>query len=70
MDDGEHRCDVCGTWRPSDQLVAIPPNPLCVEWMCAEGLECRHVPGPRVRMWRVPGWWNVDRHGLPSQPSS
>jgi hypothetical protein len=47
MDDSEHRCDVCGTWRPSDQLVAIPPNPLCVEWMCKPGQECRPNYGTR-----------------------
>jgi hypothetical protein len=44
-DDDELMCDVCGMSRPPDQLDAIAPNPLGVEWVCK--LEC----APDVIAW-------------------
>jgi hypothetical protein len=37
---GPEMCSDCGTARPPDQLIAYPPNPLCIEWVCKPGLEC------------------------------
>lgn len=30
-------CDACGALRPVTDMTPIPPNPLCVEWMCKPG---------------------------------
>ena len=48
------RCDACDRWRPRGELDAVPPNPLCVKFMCRPGLPCGAPIEYPLQAWQHP----------------